>query len=526
MATGSSDIPPRAGRREWIGLAVLALAVLVYVMDLTVLYLAVPRLSADLEPTSAELLWIIDVYGFVVAGSLIMMGTVGDRIGRRRLFLIGVGGFAAVSVLAAFSVNTGMLIATRALMGLVGATLAPSTLSLIFVMFKDSKQRSLAIGVWLAAFSAGSAVGPVLGGITIEHFWWGSVFLLAVPIMALLLVIGPLVLPEYRDLKGGRPDLPSAVLSLAAVLAGIFALKEAAQDGFGLLAGTSLAVGALLGVVFVRRQRSLENPLVDLKLFSVPGFGVALATNATSIFVSVGYFVFVAQYLQLVIGLSPSQAGLWSVPSAAGFIAGSILSPRFVHRIRPGLLIPMCMGLAAVGMGLLMRVGIWGDLPVAVTASVLVSLAIAPVFNLTTQMIVGDAPPEKAGTAAGIAETATELGGSLGLAILGSIGTAVYRSRITTDVPADTPTDVVDSLLDTLGGAVGVLDRLPSDVGAVLLDVARDAFVQGLRLAALVAGVIAIAVGLWAGFLLRGMPPVRQTGGLVAEGAADGSDDV
>ena len=198
-----SMTPPRAGKREWIGLAVLALACVLYAMDLTVLHLAVPSLSADLKPTSAQLLWIVDIYGFLVAGSLITMGTLGDRIGRRRLLLIGAAAFGVASVLAAFSTSAEMLIASRALMGVAGATLAPSTLSLIFNMFRDPRQRTVAIGVWITSFSAGGAIGPVLGGVLLEYFWWGSVFLLALPVMALLLVLGPRVLPEYRDPAGG-----------------------------------------------------------------------------------------------------------------------------------------------------------------------------------------------------------------------------------------------------------------------------------------------------------------------------------
>src|SRR5918994_729887 len=204
--TPTATTPPKAGRREWIGLAVLALPCLLYSMDLTVLHLAVPALSADLNPTSAQLLWILDIYGFVVAGMLIPLGTLGDRIGRRRLLLIGAAAFGVGSILAAFSASAGMLIATRALLGLAGATLAPSTLSLVTNMFLDAKQRTIAIGVWIASYSAGAAIGPVVGGILLEYFWWGSVFLIAVPVMVLLLILGPLLLPEYKDPNAGRQD--------------------------------------------------------------------------------------------------------------------------------------------------------------------------------------------------------------------------------------------------------------------------------------------------------------------------------
>ncbi|HYJ71493.1 MAG TPA: MFS transporter, partial [Actinomycetota bacterium] len=308
-------MPPKAGRREWIGLAVLALACLLYVMDLTVLHLAVPAISADLQPTSAQLLWIIDIYGFFVAGSLITMGTLGDRIGRRKLLLIGATAFGLVSLGAAFSPTAESLIVSRALLGVAGATLAPSTLSLIFHMFQDPKERSIAIGFWIGAFSAGSAIGPVLGGAMLELFWWGSVFLLALPVMAALLILGPRVLPEYRDPDAGRLDLVSAGMSVLAVLGVIYGLKEIAQDGPGATALAAIVLGIVVAVGFVVRQRRLADPMIDVGLFKLGSFNAALATNFLAIFVAIGYFLFVAQYLQLVVGLSPLEAGLWSLPS-------------------------------------------------------------------------------------------------------------------------------------------------------------------------------------------------------------------
>src|ERR671919_795145 len=237
---------PKAGRREWIGLAVIALPCLLYSMDLTVLNVAVPHLSADLKPSSSQLLWIIDIYGFLVAGFLITMGTLGDRIGRRRLLLIGAVAFGVASVAAAFSTSAEMLIAARALLGIAGATLAPSTLSLIFNMFHHPQQRTFAIGVWIASYSAGAVIGPVVGGLMLEFFWWGSVFLLAVPVMALLLVLGPVLLPEFRNPEAGRLDLFSAALSLAAVLAIVYGLKQTAQDGVDLLPSATVVVGLAL----------------------------------------------------------------------------------------------------------------------------------------------------------------------------------------------------------------------------------------------------------------------------------------
>jgi len=494
---------PLASRREWIGLAVLTLACFMYVMDLTVLHLAVPAISADLQPTSAQLLWIIDIYGFMVAGFLITMGTLGDRVGRRKLLLVGAAAFGVVSLLAAFSVSAEMLIVSRALLGIAGATLAPSTLALIFNMFKNPRQRSVAVAVWISAFSAGSAIGPVLGGILLENFWWGSVFLLAVPVMAVLLVLGPIVLPEYKDPDAGRLDLISAGMSLVAVLAVIYGLKQAAQDGFGPMPAVAILVGLVAGALFVRRQGRLADPMIDVQLFRIPAFSAALAVNFLAIFVAVGYFLFVAQYLQLVLGMSPLEAGLWSVPSAIAFIVASQAAPRIVRRIRAAYVIGGGLGLAALGLGVLAQVDGPDGLAAVILGSIIISLGLAPVFSLTTELIVGTAPPERAGAASGISETGSELGGALGLSILGSIGVAIYRGAITVGLPGGVPAEAAAAARDTLGAAVAVAEQLPGELGTAVIDVARDAFVQSMQAAATISAVLAMGVAILAIVMLR-----------------------
>jgi MFS transporter, DHA2 family, multidrug resistance protein len=493
---------PRAGRREWVGLAVIALPCLLYSMDLTVLFLAVPHLSADLRPSSVQLLWITDIYGFLLAGSLITMGTLGDRIGRRRLLLTGAGAFGAASVLAAYATTPELLIAARALLGVAGATLAPSTLSLIRNMFVDARQRTLAIGVWISSFSAGAAIGPLAGGVLLERFWWGSVFLLAVPVMTLLLVLGPLLLPEYRDQGAGRLDLPSAALSLAAVLLVIWGLKQLAQDGLGLPPALSILAGLAVGVVFVRRQQGLPDPLLDLRLFRSPAFSAALATNTLDFFVAFAALLFIAQYLQLVLGLSPLLAGLWMLPSSFGFIVGSLLTPLLVRRARPAYVMAAGMALAAVGFGLLTQLDGTG-LAVLVTGSVVFSLGSAPMTTLATDLMVGTAPPERAGAASGISETSSELGGALGIAILGSIAAAVYRGQVTDAVPAAVPSEAATAARDTLGGALAAAGQLPEQLGASLLETTREAFTQGLRLSFAISAAIAIGIAVLVATLLR-----------------------
>jgi DHA2 family multidrug resistance protein-like MFS transporter len=499
----SADGAPKAGRREWIGLAVIALPCLLYSMDLTVLELAVPKLSADLEPTSSQLLWIMDVYGFLLAGFLITMGTLGDRIGRRRLLLIGAAAFGAASVLAAFSRSAEMLIATRALLGIAGATLAPSTLSLIRNMFLDPDQRAFAIGVWATSFAAGAAIGPLAGGALLEFFWWGSVFLLAVPVMALLLLLGPVLLPEFRDPDAGRLDVTSAAMSLIAVLLVIYGLKQIAQDGLGWPPVLSVAAGVAAGAAFVGRQRRLADPLIDLRLFRVTAFSTSLAAFLLSIFVIAGIFFFIAQYLQLVVGLSPLQAGLWTLPSAGGLVAGSMLAPLAARRVRPALVMSGGLALSAIGFGMLTRADAASGFGVLVAGSVVLALGAAPVGTLATAIIVGSVPPERAGAASGISETGAEFGGALGIAVLGSIGTAVYRSRVADALPAGVPPESAETARDTLGGAVAAGDELPARLAAELLDAAREAFAQGLQAAALTSAAIALGMAILVVVLLR-----------------------
>jgi DHA2 family multidrug resistance protein-like MFS transporter len=503
---------PRAGAREWMGLSVLALACILYAMDLTVLHLAVPHISADLKPTSSQLLWIIDIYGFFVAGSLITMGNLGDRIGRRRLLLMGAVAFGITSVMAAFSTSPEMLIASRALLGISGATIAPSTLSLIRNMFHDPNQRTLAIGVWISSFSAGAAIGPLLGGVVLEYFWWGSVFLLALPVMAILLVLGPILLPEFRDPKARRLDPVSAALSLAAILAVIYGVKEIAQYGLGLQPALPILAGVAIGAVFLHRQTQLKYPLIDLHLFRIRAFGVSIATLVFGVFVAFGVFVFIAQHLQLVIGLSPLQAGLWMLPWALAFVVGSTLTPAIVRRIRPGLVIGGGLALAAIGFGLLTQIDDRPSFAILAAGLVISSLGLAPVFTLATDFVVGSAPPKRAGAASAISETSGELGGALGIAILGSIGTAVYRTELARTIPASIPPEAQEVARDTLGGAIGISSQLPGGLGSLLLEAARGSFVQGLQLTVLISVAVAAVAAVLVFVTLRNVQRTSEEG--------------
>ena len=496
-----------AGRREWIGLAVIALPCLLYSMDLTVLNLAVPHLTADLEPSSSQLLWIVDIYGFLVAGSLITMGTVGDRIGRRRLLLAGALAFGAASMLAAFAPSAAMLILARAILGVAAATLAPSTLSLIRNMFPDPRDRTFAVGVWIASFSAGGAIGPLLGGLLLEHFWWGSVFLLNVPIMLLLLAVGPILLPEYRDPNAARLDLISAALSVLAVLAAIFGIKRIAEGGLAVLPVLAMAGGLVLGGVFLRRQRRLADPLVDLSLFRSLAFSASLGVNTLGFFIAFGTFLFIAQYLQLVLGLSPLEAGLWTAPSGIAFVAGSMLTPLFARRVRATYVMAGGFMLAAIGFAVLTQIGVWPGPGAVVVGYVVLSLGLAPVFTMATDLVVGTVPPERAGVASGLSETSAELGGALGIAVLGSVVTAVYRGRLAAAVPSAVPTAAAETARDTLAAAAAAAADLSGPAGPALLEAARDSFTEAVVVTAVISGLLALVAAALVAVVLRDAGP-------------------
>ena len=488
----TTAVPAKATRREWIGLAIIALPCMVYAMDLTVLNLALPAISAELDPTASQLLWIVDVYGFLVAGFLITMGTLGDRIGRRKLLLIGGAAFGAASIVAAFADSAAMLIAMRALLGVAGATLAPSTMSLIRNMFHDEHQRQFAIGVWIASFSLGGALGPLVGGVLLQYFWWGSVFLVAVPVMALLLLVGPRLLPEYRDPNAGTVDLASVAQSLAAVLSLIFGLKQLAEHGPSWTAAAFVLAGLAVGTLFVRRQAHLTYPLLDMSLFRRPRFAATIAAYGLTSLAMFGVYIFITQYLQLVLGLSPLKAGLATVPWALAFVVGSLLAPRLTRRV--GALQVMVGGLlvAAFGYALL----VFADLPspganlaLLIVSTVVMSLGMAPVFTLGNEIIITSAPPERAGAASALSETASEFSGACGIAIFGSLGMALYRHRLgdAAGVP-DAPAEA----LATLGGALDAASRLPAPEGQALLEAARAAFVDALQASAGLATVVVL----------------------------------
>lgn len=488
-----------AGTREWVGLAVLFLPVVLLGMDLTVLHLAVPTLSATLRPTSTELLWILDIYGFMIAGFLIVMGTLGDRIGRRRVLLGGATAFCLASILAAFSNSAEMLILSRALLGIAGATLMPSTLALISNMFKVDRQRTAAIAIWVSGFIVGTAIGPVIGGIMLEYFWWGSVFLLAVPVMALLLIAGPLLLPEFRQTNAGRLDLYSVLLCVIAMVSIIFGLKEIARNGFVLFPLVILGAGILFAHIFVGRQNKLTNPMLELGLFSQRRFRVSVTALLLTLLAFSSAWLMAFQYLQGVLNVSPFKAGLLMLPVTALQVIAAQLAPVLSRRVQPATVI--FFGLLTSAIGFIVLATFHGNENATLYIIIgmgLMGVGIMPMGVLGTDLIVSSAPPEKAGSAASISETANELGMALGIALVGSVSAAVYRSSIEINLPIDISAEFAIIAADTLGGALSVAKELPHAAAAELLRAAQKAFIEAFQISAIIGAAICFGTALLA----------------------------
>ncbi|MCC5811010.1 MAG: MFS transporter [Ectothiorhodospiraceae bacterium] len=496
-----------AGVREWAGLAVLALPTFLLGLDVTLLYLALPAIAADLQPSSTQALWIMDIYGFMIAGFLITMGTLGDRIGRRRLLMIGAMAFGVASVLAAFAPSAEMLIAARAALGVAGATLMPSTLALISNLFTNARQRGLAIGVWATMFALGMAAGPVVGGALLAHFWWGAAFLAAVPVIALLLILGPRLLPEYRAADTGPLDLSSVLLSLAAILPAIYGIKEIAKAGLDAGPLLALAAGALFTLWFVQRQRQLTSPLLDMRLFASRTFTAALVVLLVGLVGVSGVMLLVTQYLQLVAGLSPLAAGLWMGPPAMMMVIAGITAPLIARRIRPGFVTAGALLLSVGGYLLLARLGAGNmgvfpsDLSQAVTGFSLVYLGLGSIAALGTDLVVGAAPPERAGSASAMSEMAQEMGVALGVALLGSLATLLYRVQMAEvlALAPDLGAELTRTLGDSLWAATAVAEELPGGT----LDAARAAFLRGLNITAAAGGIGILGVAVLAAVSLR-----------------------
>lgn len=495
--------PTTTPRRAWFALAVLMLPVVLTAVDNTVLAFALPSIAEEFRPAATTQLWIVDVYSLVLAALLVTMGSLGDRIGRRRLLMIGTGGFAVVSAAAAFAPSAEYLVAARALLGVFGAMLMPSTLSLIRNIFTDASARRLAIAIWASGFTAGSALGPIVGGALLQHFHWGAVFLMAVPILLPLLVLAPKLVPESRDPNPGPLDPINVLLSLTTMLPIVWGIKSAAHDGFSGLSVAALAAGVVSGILFVRRQRHSATPMLDVDLFRSAPFTSSILANFLSIVGLIGFIFFISQHLQLVLGLSPLAAGLVTLPGALLSMFAGIAVVPVAKRVAPHAL--MIAGLIFVAAGFLTILLFRHDLTVvAVIVSFLVlEFGVGISQTISNDTIVASVPPAKSGAASAVSETAYELGAVVGTATLGTIFTAYYRASV--QLPGGLTDHQIADARESIGGATSVAQTLPPALSGRLLDSARTAFDAGIAPTATIAAVLALLAAAVVALAFRGV---------------------
>ncbi|GAA4883919.1 MFS transporter [Saccharopolyspora cebuensis] len=502
--TSTSHRAPRTNLRRWLGFSVLVLTVLLVVIDGTVLAMAIPFITRDLAATSTQMLWIGDIYSFVLGGLLVSMGTLGDRIGRKKLLLIGAGLFGLASALAAYAPTAEMLIVARALLGVAGATLMPSTLSLIRALFPDPDQRRTAIGIWTAATAGGGALGPLVGGVLLEHFWWGSVFLINVPVIALILPVGVLLLPEAKNPDPGPWDLPSVGLSMVGIIGLVYAVKEIAADGFHPAAALAAAVGAVALWLFVRRQKRLLRPLIDIDLFRNKAFSGVVGANLLSVLGSAGLIYFLSQYFQLVQGYNPLKAGLAGLPTTAGVIVVSLLAGALVARTSSRAVLTTGLVLMGAALAPLVLLSPQTGYPLVGACLLLSGIGLSMTMTTANDIVLSSVRKEEVGAAASISETGYELGMALGIATLGSVVMGVYQRF---QVPAGTPAELSAMAHDSLAGAARAAGELPPSQGHELVTAAREAFTSGLASAAGVGALLLLAAAAMAWSLLKDLEP-------------------
>lgn len=494
----------RAGRREWLGLAVLMIPVLLVAIDNTVLSFALPAISVDLRPSGPQLMWIVDVYPLMLAGLLVAMGSLGDRIGRRRLLLVGTVGFGLASLLAATAGTAEFLIAARALQGIFGATLMPSTLSMIRNLFHHQRDRRLAIATWAALFGGGAALGPIVGGWLLEHFAWGSIFLINLPLIAAFLPLALFLLRESRDPDPGPVDPVSIALSMGVMGPAVFALKRGATSGVDAIVITTAVLAVVCALAFVRRQQTRSHPMLDVTLLRNPVFTGAIGANMLSLMGLVGFLFFGAQLLQLDLGLGPLDSALVLLPGTAVSMAMGFLAVRLVERISVRILVPGSLVLTAAGYAIVAASG----QPTVVTilaAFGVMGIGIGIAETLTNDLILASVPPNKAGAASAISETAYETGSVLGTAAIGTVLTATYSARLELPnaVAAADPAHV-----ETLGSTLDFASRQPPAVAEELAVAARAAFDAGVQHASATAIVVVLLAALltWRAFRVRPQP--------------------
>lgn len=505
-ASDRPNDPSRPGAaspaNRWTVLAIVCAALLVVVIDITVLHVAAPHMTEDLEPSAVGLLWIIDVYPLVVAPLLVASGTLGDRLGRKRIMLAGLVVFGAASALAAFAWSAGVLIAARAVMGVGGALIMPTTMAIIRDVFPDRRERQTAVGIWSAVFAGGAVVGPLLGGFLVEHWWWGSVFLINVPVVLVVAPVALWLMPESRASDPPPWDTSAVALAALGILGLAFGIKEGARHGLGDPVTVAVLIAGLAALTtFVRRQLASARPLLDVRLFADRAFAVAVGCVLLSMFALVGLELFFAQYLQLVLGLEPLAAAVRLMPLMVASLVGSLLAAPLLRRVGTRAAIVGGLGLTTLGLVPLLTLGVadeyWRLWPSFVAMGLLLDLALVA----ANDVIISAVPADRAGGAAAIEETAYELGGGLGVAVLGSILAAVYSAAL----PAidGVGGDDAHAAEESIGRAHEVAEGLPGALGDALTAAARHAFVDGLHAVLLVGIALMAAAALLAAVALR-----------------------
>ncbi|GHB53504.1 MFS transporter [Streptomyces viridiviolaceus] len=495
-----------AGANRWVVLVVLCVSLLLVAVDATVLHVAVPAVTEDLRPGSIELLWIVDVYPLVCASLLILFGTLGDRVGRRRVLLLGYGLFGVASALAAVADNAQVLILARALLGVGGAMIMPATLSILRQVFPDRRERALAIGIWSAVAAVGAAIGPLLGGFLLEHFWWGSVFLVNIPLMLVSLPVGRLLLPESKGDGAGPWDVVGALMAAAGLFGVVLGVKRlgGGEPVASVVTVLPLLAGAALLAAFVRRQRRRAHPLVDLRMFRRPAFSTSVGCIVLAMLALVGLELIAAQYLQLVLGLSPLQTGLRLLPLTFAAMAAGLAGARMLRRFGPRRMVCAGFCLTAGAVVLLTAMGREDHCALLLTGFVLLGFGLETTLFGAYESMLSEAPQAQAGGAAAIGETSYQLGAGIGIALLGSVMNAAYAPGLA-GVPG-VPAAASAAAGHSLGEAYEVAAQLGGPAGVALRRAAADAFVHGLHVTLLVSAGLLL---LGAAMALR-LPRVMQ----------------
>lgn len=485
-------------RGMWIGLAVLMLPVLTVAITTTALSFALPEIAADLRPSATQLLWIVDVYPLILAGLLIPMGTVGDRVGRRALLMVGSVGFALASIAGGLSSSAEMLIAARVALAVFGSMLLPATLSLIRVLFTSDASRRIAIAVWTAGFSAGAALGPIIGGFLLSWTTWHTAVLVAVPFCVLFVVLGPIALPESKDPRPGKLDVVSALLAILTMTPIVYGIKTLATAGSALAGAVALVLGVAVGVLFVLRQRRLSHPMVELGLFRSGRFTGGVLVNIAANIAQFGFLFFLTQHLQLVVGMDPLNAGLMIVPGMALAIVSGLVGARWAGTAGPRTVVVTGVVLVAAGYTVIAATADATQWPLTIGYAVL-SCGIGMATTLSTELVVGSVPPEKSGSASAISETGYEVGAVLGTALLGGIVTGLYQRFLV--IPDGIDAATAEQAQQTLGGAYAVGAQVAD--GRQLMDAAGLAYTQAIQVTGVVTAVILVLFSVLVLRLLR-----------------------